>query len=249
MLSPQVDSSNNNQSKTNCPFCGRVFWNWHIKRHLQWHLNLQRAQNQHENNLQANCGNNNACELQNHLQHDMPCNSRADSSSSFAWSPPWNSNSHDYDSSETGHDSEDSDSCSQDTEDENDMFDDERHISVDTYIKTLSDEKYDPQRVLKYLSWSPRPLSIVEQEAVRFLRNLAFGTGTSRAHSKEWLLYIRDLGGTIQNNQPTTLTLSIVRIVTIHLQPTLPLTYSLTLFLSRCPTLTLTYTLNYILHR
>jgi hypothetical protein len=202
MLSPKENSSNNDQSKTNCPLCGGVFWNWHIKRHLQDHLNFQRPQNQHENNLQANFGNYNAGELQNHLPHVMP-STRTDSSSSFAWSPPWNSNSHDYDSSESGHDSQDSGSCSQDTEDENDMFDDERHISVDTYIKKLSEEKYDPQRVLKYLSWSPRPLSIVEQEAVRFLRNLAFGTGTSRAHSKEWLLYIRDLGGTIQTNQPT----------------------------------------------
>ncbi len=201
MLSQKENSSKNNQSKTNCPFCGRVFWNWHIKRHIQGHLHLQRAQSQHENNRQDHFGNNNAGDLQNHLLHSLQ-SSRQESSSPFAWSPPWSSNSSEYDSSENGHDSEDNGNFSEDTEDENDMFDDERHISVDTYIQTLT-KNYDPQRVLKYLSWTPRPLSIVEQEAVRFLRNLAFGTGTSRAHFKEWLHYIRDLGGTIQTKQIT----------------------------------------------
>jgi len=69
-------------------------------------------------------------------------------------------------------------------------------MSVEAYINNLT-EKYDPQRVMQFLSWAPRSLTPIEKECVRFLRCLSFGAGTSRAHSQEWLHHLRDLGGTL----------------------------------------------------
>jgi hypothetical protein len=87
-----------------------------------------------------------------------------------------NSEDEDNDDSD-GKDGTDCDAC-------DDMFGDQTDITVASYITSLSD-KYDPKRVLKYLSWSPRPLTIIEQESIRFLRRLSFGAGLSRAHSQE----------------------------------------------------------------
>jgi len=98
----------------------------------------------------------------------------------------------DEDNSET-----DSEEGNEESQDEADMFADEIDMTVADYINNLTD-KYDPKRVLKYLSWSPPPLTMMEKESIRFLRCLSFGAGTSRAHSQEWLDYIRDLGGKLK---------------------------------------------------
>ena len=55
--------------------------------------------------------------------------------------------------------------------------------------------KYDAKRVLKYLSWTRRPLTPLEHEAIKFLRCASFGHGLSKAHANEWLAYERDFGG------------------------------------------------------
>ena len=86
-----------------------------------------------------------------------------------------------------GHEEEDDYSA------EDGMFDDERALSLETYIEGLSD--YNPKRVLKYLNWTKRQLTPIEQEVVRFLRSISFGGGLSAAHTKEMLDYVRGLGG------------------------------------------------------
>jgi hypothetical protein len=55
--------------------------------------------------------------------------------------------------------------------------------------------KYDAKRVLKYLSWTRRPLTPLEHEAIKFLRCASFGHGLSKAHANEWLAYEREFGG------------------------------------------------------
>ena len=87
---------------------------------------------------------------------------------------------------------EDDDECSS----EEGMFDDERALSLETYLKGLPEESYNPKRVLKYMNWTTRAeLSPREKEAVQFLRTISFGGGLSTAHTHEVLNYARGLGG------------------------------------------------------
>jgi hypothetical protein len=59
-----------------------------------------------------------------------------------------------------------------------------------------TDIKYDPKRILKYLSWVRQPpLTPIQEEAIRFLRCASFGHGSSKAHANEWLGYQRAFGG------------------------------------------------------
>jgi hypothetical protein len=79
--------------------------------------------------------------------------------------------------------------------------DDEAEKTVEDYIREMTDDalkthiKYDAKRVLKYLSWTRRPLTPLEHEAIKFLRCASFGHGLSKAHANEWLAYERDFGG------------------------------------------------------
>jgi hypothetical protein len=79
--------------------------------------------------------------------------------------------------------------------------DDEAEKTVEDYLRDLTDDtyrtdiQYDPKRVLKYLSWTKRPLTEIEHETIRFLRCASFGNGLSKAHANEWLAYERELGG------------------------------------------------------
>ena len=78
--------------------------------------------------------------------------------------------------------------------DDEGMFADEAELTVEDYIRGLSQE-YNPERVLKYMSWQTRELTTIEREVVRFLRSISFGGGLSQAHTKEMLNYARSLGG------------------------------------------------------
>ena len=92
-----------------------------------------------------------------------------------------------------GHEEEDDDECSSE---ERIMFDDERALSLETYLKGLPEESYNPKRVLKYLNWTTRDeLSPRDKEVVQFLRTISFGGGLSTAHTNEVLNYARGLGG------------------------------------------------------
>ena len=96
------------------------------------------------------------------------------------------------DDGSNGHEEEDDDECSS----EEGMFDDERTLSLETYLKGLPEESYNPKRVLKYMNWTTRAeLSPREKEAVQFLRTISFGGGLSTAHTHEVLNYARGLGG------------------------------------------------------
>ena len=99
---------------------------------------------------------------------------------------------------------DESDGNYSDIEDESDDGtdeDDEAEMTVEHYLRDLTDEtyrtdiQYDPKRVLKYLSWKIRPLTQIEHETIRFLRCASFGNGLSKAHANEWLAYEREFGG------------------------------------------------------
>ena len=97
-------------------------------------------------------------------------------------------------------DEEDDSNIDAETDDEDDE-DDEAEKTVEDYLRDLTDEsyrtdiQYDPKRVLKYVSWTKRPLTDIEHETIRFLRCASFGNGLSKAHANEWLAYERELGG------------------------------------------------------
>jgi hypothetical protein len=79
--------------------------------------------------------------------------------------------------------------------------DDEAANTVEDYLRDLTDETYrskiayNAKTVLKYLSWQVRPLTMLEHEAIRFLRCASFGNGLSKAHANLWLSYVSDFGG------------------------------------------------------
>jgi hypothetical protein len=182
--------------KTRCPLCACKVWKWDIKGHLKIHDSGNSSTQTPQNNI-VHCLESLSPENTAYDQSpDYPSPHQFQESTSLAW---------DTTSCESN-DSMDNDTCLSNCEEDNfagddglndaDMFGDEMDITVDSYISTLSD-KYDPNKVLKYLSWSPRPLTVVEQESIRFLRNLSFGAGMSRAHSQAWLDYTRDLGGVL----------------------------------------------------
>jgi hypothetical protein len=194
----QKDESdeNHNQSKTKCPFCAFIFWNWHIKRHLQQHLLWDQRQNATQNDYQTIVPPDAPRTLYNLHQPNVELPNHGHPASK-SWCPQ--SSSESADSSEDENASESYGNESDNSQDETDMFGEERAMSVDAYINNLT-EKYDPQRVMKFLSWAPRSLTPIEKECVRFLRCLSFGAGTSRAHSQEWLHYVRDFGGALSDS-------------------------------------------------
>ena len=152
------------KSKTKCQVCGALLWNWHVKRHMiQHHFH----------------GSNN----------DKHYSTRFDEHNSdedLSYSADYG------EMSEAGiHSNEEENS--DDSSAEEGMFEDERALSVETYINGLSD--YNPKRVLKYLNWTTREITPREKEVLQFLRSISFGGGLSAAHTKEMLDYARGLGG------------------------------------------------------
>ena len=180
--------------KTKCPFCASIFWNWHIKRHIQQHLLCQHRSNATQNDCQTVVAPDAPRTLYNLDQPYVELPHHGHPAYQSDWGPQ--SSSESADSSGDEDDAESDGNESDNNQDETDMFGEERAMSVEAYINNLT-EKYDPQRVMKFLSWAPRSLTPIEKECVRFLRCLSFGAGTSRAHSQEWLHYLRDLGGTL----------------------------------------------------
>ena len=187
--------SSSAKGKTRCPVCDFEVGNWAIKRHMLIHVDSSTKEDSAGrphillNSTPSNIGNS--------PSPVYPSPHQFAESTSLSWDTP--SNASDDSNDETClSDSENDDLFAGDEGiNDADMFGDEMDITVDSYISTLSD-KYDPKKVLKYLSWSPRPLTVVERESLRFLRNLSFGAGMSRAHdSQEWLDYTRDLGGAL----------------------------------------------------
>jgi hypothetical protein len=184
-------SMEKDDKKTRCPLCEFQVWNWHLKRHMKIH-DTSSTKNPHVL-LDISPSNADYARMPHH-----PDPHEFQESASFSWDTP-SCNSDDTEEDKEVSNSEDEDDDSDGTnvsDDPSDMFGDQTDITVASYITSLSD-KYDPKRVLKYLSWSPRPLTILEQESIRFLRRLSFGAGLSRAHSQEWLDYARDLGGVV----------------------------------------------------
>ncbi len=187
--------SSSAKGKTRCPVCDFEVGNWAIKRHMLIHVDSSTKEDSAGrphfilDSTPSNIGNS--------PSPDYPSPHQFAESTSLSWDTPSNA-SDDRSNDETClSDSENDDLFAGDEGiNDADMFGDEMDITVDSYISTLSD-KYDPKKVLKYLSWSPRPLTVVERESLRFLRNLSFGAGMSRAHSQEWLNYTRDLGGAL----------------------------------------------------
>ena len=102
--------------------------------------------------------------------------------------------SSDIESANDGDDSPYISEYSERSSDDDGMFADEAELTVEEYIRGLSQE-YNPERVLKYMSWQTRELTTIEREVVRFLRSISFGGGLSKAHTKEMLNYVRSLGG------------------------------------------------------
>jgi hypothetical protein len=185
--------SSSAQGKTRCPVCDFEVWNWHIKRHMLIHVDSSSKEDSGQRpHIILDCT---PGATVNNQSPDYPAPHQFVESTSLSWDTP--SNASDDSKDETClSNTDDDDFAGDDGLNDADMFGDEMDITVDSYITTLTD-KYDPKKVLKYLSWSPRPLTVVEQESIRFLRNLSFGAGMSRAHSQEWLDYTRDLGGAL----------------------------------------------------
>ncbi len=146
--------------KTKCQVCGASLWNWHVKRHMtQHHFH----------------GSNNDKHYRTRFEHNSDENLFS---------------SADYgEMSEPGINSNEEENSDDDSSAEEGMLEDERALSVETYINGLSD--YNPKRVLKYLNWTTREITPREKEVVRFLRSISFGGGLSAAHTKEMLDYAR----------------------------------------------------------
>ena len=148
--------------KTKCQLCGASLWNWHVKRHM--------SQSHFH-------GSNNDKHYRTRFEHNSDENlcSSAD----------------DGEMTEAGINSNEEE-ISDDSSAEEGMYEEERALTVETYINGLSD--YNPKRVLKYLNWTTREITPREKEVLQF-RSISFGGGLSAAHTKEMLDYARGLGG------------------------------------------------------
>ena len=167
--------SNETRGVTQCLLCGINCNNYNINQHSK-HCELLR-QAREENNVNHDSE---SAELTDHL------NDRSSFSDSASYS---SSNESEGNNRSEGNESEG-----------RDMFADEQEITVEDYIKDLTDESrqeimYNPAVVLRYMSWRRRKLPEQETEVLRFLRCVSFGNGLSHAHTKELLHYVRTLGG------------------------------------------------------
>ena len=167
--------SNETRGFTQCLICGINCNNYKINQHSKHCVVLRQARE--ENNVNPDPEN---AELTD------PLNDRFSFSDSASYS---SSNESEGNNRSEGNESEG-----------RDMFADEQEITVEDYIKDLTDESrqeimYNPAVVLRYMSWRRRKLTDQETEVLRFLRCVSFGNGLSHAHTKELLLYVRTLGG------------------------------------------------------
>lgn len=182
----------NSKGTAPCPFCSRDVNNFNIRRHLREHHKV------------GSGGAQTATPLPN---YESSSTSSSSSSSSSASSSSDAESGHqcstsisDSALSSSSSSSDESDGGGNDSADEEN---DEAEIDVEHYLRNMTDEalrnwteiKYEPKRVLKYLSWAKRTLTPIEHEALRFLRCASFGHGVSKAHANEWLAYERDFGG------------------------------------------------------
>jgi hypothetical protein len=188
MTSPTTSELHSNR-KTDCPICAVPVWNWHIKRHLrQVHDVGSGSQTPSPFSSPESIASTTASMNQAVLL--VPHGPNAARASSCAVDHASISSSRTNNPFET--DDESSDDSNEDA-DNVDMMDEQVGITIDTYIRNLP-EQYDPKRVLQYLQWCTRKLTMMETEVVRFLRNLSFGAGVSRDHAQQSLNYVRDLG-------------------------------------------------------
>jgi hypothetical protein len=181
------------QSTTTCPFCLQTVNNFHIGRHIRAYHNVGIAGTDSSTSAPTNESSSSSADSgdsESDEGNDFDCSHTANESRSNDSS----SSSADSGDSETneGNDSD----CNNSGDDE----DDEAEKTVEDYIREMTDDtfktniKYDPKRVLKYLSWKVRTLTLLEHEAIKFLRCASFGHGLSKAHANEWLSYERDFG-------------------------------------------------------
>jgi hypothetical protein len=179
------DPENDNPRKTKCPFCQVHVWKWHIKRHIRHHVTLI-DNGAADSSVYENPNTYNIANTLSPVQPPSVIPPSQESSSSFSShaDPPFWHEDDTYSCYYEDNSGSDSEEVDEEMPDEADMFADEIDMTVEDYINNLTD-KYDPKRVLKYLSWSPRPITTTEQESIRLLRCLSFGAGTSRAHSQE----------------------------------------------------------------
>ena len=167
--------SNETRGFTQCLICGRNSNNYNITQHSKH------------------------CKLLRHAREDIDVypepesaemTDRLDDRSSFSDSASYSSSNE----SEGNNRSEGNESEGRD------MFADEQEITVEDYIKDLTDDSrqeilYNPEVVLRYMAWRRRELTEQEREVLRFLRCASFGNGLSHAHTTEFLHYVRTLGG------------------------------------------------------
>ena len=169
--------SNETRAFTQCLICGINCNNYKITQHSK-HCKLLR-QAREENNVNHDPE---SAEMTDHL------NDRSSFSDSASYS---SSNESEGNNRSEGNECEGRDM---------NMFADEQELTVEDYIKDLTDESrqeimYNPAVVLRYMAWRRRKLTEQETEVLRFLRCVSFGNGLSHAHTKELLLYVRTLGG------------------------------------------------------
>ena len=180
------------KNTTQCPFCSCVVNNYNINRHIERH-NTNRQHTQYivgEHPLTPPP--NNDASVRDHAQNLLHLGTNVSLSG--------DENNDEQSSGVTTNDEDDSNVDEESDEDEDDE-NDEAEKTVEDYLRDLTNDtyrtdiQYDPKRVLKYVTWTKRPLTDIEYETIRFLRCASFGNGQSKAHSNEWLEYQREFGG------------------------------------------------------
>ena len=180
---------------TSCPYCSCAVNNFHISRHIaSQHTNSQHTQDifgDHRLTPPPNTPPNN----------DAPVRDDAQNLVHLGTNVSLSGDEYNDDQSSGVITDDETDSNIQEESDDEDDENDEAEKTVEDYLRDLTDEtyrteiQYDPKRVLKYLSWTKRPLTEIELQTIRFLRCASFGNGLSKAHANEWLAYERELGG------------------------------------------------------
>ena len=168
--------SNETRGFTQCVICGISCNNYNITQHAKRCKFLCQGSQE---------------EVLNHDPESAEISDRQDDRSSCSDSASFSSSDGSNENSSEGNACEERDM---------NMFADEVDMTVEDYIKDLTDESrqeimYNPEVVLRYMAWRRRELTVQEREVLRFLRCASFGNGLSHAHTKELLHYVRTLGG------------------------------------------------------
>ena len=174
---------------TPCPYCSCAVNNFHISRHIaSQHTNSQHTQDifgDHRLTPPPNTPPNN----------DAPVRDDAQNLVHLGTNVSLSGDEYNDDQSSGVITDDETDSNIQEESNDEDDENDEAEKTVEDYLRDLTDEtyrteiQYDPKRVLKYLSWTKRPLTEIELQTIRFLRCASFGNGLSKAHANEWLAY------------------------------------------------------------